>query len=34
MGLATRIPRLPPHSETIGPEPVVESLERDARSAL
>lgn len=34
MGLATRIPRLAPHSETIGAEPVVESLERDARSSL
>jgi DHA1 family tetracycline resistance protein-like MFS transporter len=34
MGLATRIPRLAPHSETIDPAPVVESLERDARSSL
>lgn len=34
MGLATRIPRLAPHAETIGVAPVVESLERDARSSL
>ncbi|MEY2493624.1 MAG: transporter, family, tetracycline resistance protein [Verrucomicrobiota bacterium] len=34
MGLATRIPRLAPHPETIGDAPVVESLERDARSSL
>jgi DHA1 family tetracycline resistance protein-like MFS transporter len=34
MGLATRIPRLAPHPETIGTAPVVESLERDARSSL
>jgi DHA1 family tetracycline resistance protein-like MFS transporter len=34
MALATRIPRLAPHPETIGDAPVVESLERDARSSL
>jgi DHA1 family tetracycline resistance protein-like MFS transporter len=34
MGLATRIPRLAPHPETIGDAPIVESLERDARSSL
>ncbi|MEY2561541.1 MAG: transporter, family, tetracycline resistance protein [Verrucomicrobiota bacterium] len=34
MGLATRIPRLAPHPEAIGAAPVVESLERDARSSL
>ncbi|MEY2519332.1 MAG: transporter, family, tetracycline resistance protein [Verrucomicrobiota bacterium] len=34
MGLATRIPRLAAHPEAIGTAPVVESLERDARSSL
>jgi DHA1 family tetracycline resistance protein-like MFS transporter len=34
MGMATRIPRLAPHAETIDTAPVVESMERDARSSL
>ncbi|PZR76125.1 MAG: tetracycline resistance MFS efflux pump, partial [Chthoniobacterales bacterium] len=34
MALATRIPRLPPHANTVESPAVVESLERDARSSL